>query len=309
MKILITGALGHIGSGLIRELVKIGGYEKIILVDNFLTQRYCSLFNLNRIKNRIYFIQADISQADNIKLIEPNVDIVIHLAAITDAAGSFERAQELKDNNLNSTLNIAEYCIENDSRLIFLSSTSVYGSQENLVSEDCSLEELKPQSPYAEMKLEEEFCLSRLARDKNLKVSICRFGTIFGVSSGMRFHTAVNKFCYQAALGQPITVWKTAMNQKRPYLGIVDASRAIMHIANKNLFNGEVYNILSGNYTVGQIINYIRECVDDVRIDFVDNKIMNQLSYEVSDAKFRLTGYESKDNIELDIKETIMLLT
>ena len=40
MKILITGALGHIGSGLIRELVKIGGYEKIILVDNFLTQRY-----------------------------------------------------------------------------------------------------------------------------------------------------------------------------------------------------------------------------------------------------------------------------
>jgi len=98
------------------------------------------------------------------------------------------------------------------------------------------------------------------------------------------------------------------MNQKRPYLGIVDASRAIMHIADKHLFKGEIYNILSGNYTVGQIINYIRECINEVHVDFVENKIMNQLSYEVSDAKFRLTGYAPKDDIQLDIRKTIMLL-
>ena len=48
-----------------------------------------------------------------------------------------------------------------------------------------------------------------------MKFIILRFGTIYGVSSGMRFHTAVNKFCYQAAFNKPLTVWKTALNQKK----------------------------------------------------------------------------------------------
>ena len=55
---------------------------------------------------------------------------------------------------------------------------------------------------------------------KGLKGVSCRFGTIFGASPGMRFHTAVNKFCWQAVMGQPITVWSTAYDQKRPYLEV-----------------------------------------------------------------------------------------
>ena len=62
-----------------------------------------------------------------------------------------------------------------------------------------------------------------------LRFITCRFGTIFGTSIGMRFHTAVNKFCWQAVIGQPITVWRTALHQYRPYLDLKDAVKAIVY--------------------------------------------------------------------------------
>ena len=65
---------------------------------------------------------------------------------------------------------------------------------------------------------------------KNLKGIILRLGTIFGVSKGMRFHTAVNKFCYQAAFKKPLTIWKTAYDQKRPYLDLQDACAVVEFI-------------------------------------------------------------------------------
>ena len=80
---------------------------------------------------------------------------------------------------------------------------------------------------------------------EKLRAIICRFGTIYGFSPGIRFHTAVNKFCFQAVFNQKITIWKTAYNQKRPYLDLIDAVNAIAFIINQNIFDGEVYNILT----------------------------------------------------------------
>ncbi len=107
--------------------------------------------------------------------------------------------------------------------LFYVSTTSVYGTQEAEVDENCTLEELKPQSPYAETKLKEESLLKEMGLKSDLRFIICRFGTIFGASPGMRFHTAVNKFCFQSVIGSPVTVWRTALNQVRPYLDLDEA--------------------------------------------------------------------------------------
>ena len=289
MKIVITGALGHIGSRLIRDLPYSFPDSEVVMVDNLMTQRYCSLFNLPKVGN-YRFIEGDITQMDLHPLLE-GAHVAVHLAAITDAAGSFDRSEMVEFNNFNATRRLAEACSELGVRLITLSSTSVYGTQADLVDEDCTEEELKPQSPYATTKLKEERLVQQLVREKNLKAAICRFGTIFGDSPGMRFHTAVNKFCWQAAMGLPVTVWNTAYDQKRPYLDLSDASRAIAHIIMKDLFSGKIYNVLTLNATVRDIIDTIRSFVPTLEVSFVDNMIMNQLSYVVSDAKFRETGY------------------
>lgn len=307
MKIVITGALGHIGSQLLRDLACEFPQAEIVLIDSLVTQRFASLFNLPAI-GRYRFIEGDVTAMDLLPHFD-GVHVVIHLAAITDAAGSFDRAAELEANNYQGTENVAHACAVTGVRLILLSSTSVYGTHNSLVSEDCSDDELRPQSPYALTKLKEERLVAEMCKSKkSLKAVSCRFGTIFGPSPGMRFHTAVNKFCWQAVMGQPITVWSTAYEQKRPYLDLCDASRAIAFFIRKNLFDGRIYNVLTLNATVCQIVDTIREFVPELEVCFVDSKIMNQLSYEVCSDRLRLEGFTYAGDLRRGIGETINLL-
>ena len=306
MKIIVTGAIGHIGSYIIRDLGVFFPGSNIVMIDNMMTQRFPSLFNLPSHAN-YRFIEGDVNQM-NLRSVFVDADVVIHLAAITDAAGSIDKAEELEANNFQSTLKVAEACIETDASLIAISSTSVYGTQNDKVDENCLESELQPQSPYATTKLKEEELISNLSKEKGLKSIHCRFGTIFGASPGMRFHTAVNKFCWQAVMNQPITVWSTAYDQKRPYLDLLDASRAIAFIIKNNIFDGRIYNVLTSNCTVREVVDIIKEFVPNLEIEFVDSRIMNQLSYEVICDRFKSKGFVFSGNMRRGIEETIDLL-
>lgn len=302
MKVVITGALGHIGSRLIRELP---GAEVVIL-DDLSTQRYVSLFDLPK-HSRYHFHQVDVRTVD----LEPfftGADAVIHLAALTDAASSFERAEQVEEVNFGATVRVAEACAAAGAPLLFLSTTSVYGTQNEIVDEDCGESELQPQSPYAVSKLRAERALTELGATRGLRFVTCRFGTIFGISPGMRFHTAVNKFIWQACLGIPITVWRSALDQRRPYLDLSDAVRAIALILDRKLFDNRVYNVLTLNATVREIVDAIRAHVPDLVTELVDSRIMNQLSYTVSDARFRAAGFDVRGDLQRGVAETVELL-
>lgn len=305
MKIIITGALGHIGSRVVRELPGVFPGSEIIMIDNLLTQRYASLFNLP-VEGDYRFHEANILTAD-LKPIFNGADAVLHLAAITDAAGSFQNREQVETVNYEATVKVAEVCKELGCPMIHLSSTSVYGTQKEVVEEDCSPEDLKPQSPYAETKLKEEDYLRSLGSDEQFRFAIFRFGTICGTSPGMRFHTAINKFCWQAVMRQPLTVWTTAKNQKRPYLALSDAIGAISYFMKKELYDGETYNVLTDNLTVESIIEIIGQLIPQVQVQYVDSEIMNQLSYEVSSHKICRTGFKFSGSVRENIIETINL--
>ena len=100
-----------------------------------------------------------------------------------------------------------------------------------LVSEDCTLEELKPQSPYATTKLKEETVGAVAGEETAACGRSCSASARFSAPrAGMRYHTAVNKFCWQAVMKQPLSIWHSAYDQKRPYLDLVDAIRAIAFV-------------------------------------------------------------------------------
>jgi nucleoside-diphosphate-sugar epimerase len=307
MKIVVTGALGHIGSLLIRELPAIFPGAEIVMIDDMSTQRYCSLFNLPK-TGRYRFLETDVLTAD-LTSIFGGAAVVVHLAAITDAANSFQIKEEVEQVNYTGTERVAQACRRVGCSLIFPSTTSVYGPQADAVDENCSPGDLNPQSPYAEAKLEAEQMLQNLGSEVGLKYVTCRFGTIFGTSIGMRFHTAVNKFCWQAVMAQPLTVWKTAMCQYRPYLDLGDAVAAINFIIQNKLYNGNVYNVVTTNTTISNIVDIISALVPDIAIAYVDTPIMNQLSYHVSSRRFSDLGFEFKGNLEQEIGKTIDLLS
>jgi len=306
-QVLITGGLGHIGSYLIRSS---HSYD-VTVVDDLSTERYCSLFNFKNGEQKISFQKRDFDDLSVRELSQ--FDIIIHLAAKTNAAASFGCRDDIEKINVNRTSNLIDKASSAGIKLfVFPSSTSVYGVAKDIVTED-DLECVNPQSPYAESKIE----IERILQSCKMPHVIFRFGTIFGTSPGMRFHTAVNKFCFQACIGEPLTVWKENFNQKRPYLDLLDASAVINlaccmiderpHETNRICFN-QIYNVATGNYTAAEVIQEIRKRVD-VKVEMVNTPLLNQYSYEVSCRKISETGFSAKGSLKDGIKHTLELLS
>tara|TARA_Y200000002_G_C22625727_1_gene640164 strand:+ start:148 stop:1062 length:915 start_codon:yes stop_codon:yes gene_type:complete len=296
MKLLITGGLGHIGSYVLKRIVSLKIIDKIYVVDNISNQRYNVLFKLSN--KKIEFIYGDLSKEETIKII-PKANITLHLASKTNAEESFENKKEIVKNNLGAFKNIVSYCKKNNSKLIHISSTSIYDPTNNFITE---LEKPNPQSPYAEIKLKEE---NILKKSKNIKFITLRFATISGYSDGMRFHTVVNKFCFNSVMNIPIPIWGSALNLVRPYLSLKDAYKVITYLIKKNYFDNSFYNVLSENRTLKEILKIIKKYSFNTKIKFIKSKILQRASFKTSKRKIQSLGINLNSKIENDIRETL----
>jgi UDP-glucose 4-epimerase len=303
MKILITGACGHIGSYFIENLYKIKKVKKAILIDNLKSNRFNSLFNTNK-KNKVEFYLKDLNDIQSLDQFK-NISIVFHFASMTNAEKSFGKEKEMFSNNLNCLKTVIKFCEKTNAKLVHLSSTSVYSKQAALIDETCEKKYLKPQSPYAKIKIMEENILKK--NTKLIKYNTFRFGTIAGVSKGIKFHTAVNSFCLNAAIGERIKVYKTALHQYRPYLSLEDAFKLFKFCIDKNFFENDIYNVVSNNFTVNQIINKIKKLKKNIKISYVSSAIMNQLSYHVDKKKLSNRGLFLNSNLDRDVADTLNL--
>jgi UDP-glucose 4-epimerase len=306
MRLLVTGALGHIGSALIKEYSKREDIELIRILDNLSTQRFCTLFELPQ-NVKCEFIEGDINDKEVLKRSTKDIDVVIHLAGIIDAPSTIKHPELTHKINFEGVKNVYEASLNSGvKKFLFPSTTSVYGEAEGIVSEDSPEEVYKPSSPYAEAKRKAEIFIQNSSRENGFNTNVLRMGTIFGASIGMRFQTAVNKFCYLASLKKPLTVWDSALNSKRPYLGLNDNIRTFRFLEEKGV-PGELYNVLTENFAMGDIINAVRKFVPDVKIEITKSPILNQKSYEVSNERIKNLGFEFKDNLEDEIGRTISL--
>ena len=306
MRIVVTGALGYIGSRLVPALGASFADVDLVLIDNLSAQPSCPLSALGTDRaNRFY--EADVLTADLDELFD-GADAVVHLAAIADAAGSFDYPGTIERINHAGTLRVAQACIRAGASLAFPSTTSVYGTSSGHVAEDCDPAELHPQSPYASIKLESERKLAAFQNDSGLRHSVFRFGTVFGPSPGMKFMTAVNKFCRQAVEGDPITVWRTAMDQQRPYLEIGDAVAALTFALRHDLFNGDVFNVVTVNTTVRSVLSDISAFIPDFVVQCVESPAMNAFSFSVDSGRFGRAGFLSGGKLRDGIEATIRSL-
>ena len=300
MNLLVTGGMGHIGSKLINKLSSLDKVKKITIIDNFSSERYISFINLKN-RKKIIFFDEDLVHF-NLNKIKTKIDCVIHLASTTNAEKSFSNKKSVLDNNVECTKKILALSKKN-TKIIFASSTSVYGSQYKIINSKNNQQNISPQSPYAQSKI---LC-ENIIKKRSENYCIMRFGTIFGMSDGMRFHTAINKFCYQAAMDKKITIWEKFYKKKRPYLDLDDCVKSIIFtIFNKKIKN-ETLDVVSINLKVIDIINEI-EKLKIIKKSFVNTKILNQLSYEVHsdrliDLKFKFNG-----NLFSSINKTIKKL-
>ena len=120
MKILITGALGHIGSYVAENIYKIKKVKETILIDNLKSNGPSSLYNLNK-KSKLSFYIRDLNNKKSLNDFK-NIDYLIHCASMTNAERSFEREKEMTQNNLNCLNTVINFCKSKKVKLIHISS-------------------------------------------------------------------------------------------------------------------------------------------------------------------------------------------
>ena len=123
MNIAVTGGAGFIGSHIVEKLVERG--DNVIVIDNLYTGKK---ENLKAVWNKIDFSEMDIRNFDLLKTKLKNIDGIFHEAALASVQDSFVKSEEYQDVNVNGTENIFKLAKEFGFKVVYASSSSVYGN-------------------------------------------------------------------------------------------------------------------------------------------------------------------------------------
>ena len=302
MRVVVTGALGYVGSQLIRSRWP-ATVDELILIDNLSTQQPTTLFDaVPQCPMRV--VEADVRRLDLQRLLQPR-DVVIHLAAIAGVEADTYTAADLADVNVRGTRRVAEACAASGARLVFLSSTSVYGGYDGAVDETTALEAHPPTYAYAISKWQAEQEIEAIGAER-LDYVVLRCGTIYGPSPASRFHTAISRFCWQATIGAPLSVWTTAIDQRRPYLDLDDAVRAIQFLMVPRRYH--LYNAVTETATVREVVAILSDLVPGVTIEHVDSPAMTARSQDVAAARLADEGFACEGGLRRAISRLLARL-
>ena len=149
MRYVVTGGAGFVGSNLVKLLVKEG--HDVLVIDNLVKGKK---ENLTEVLEKIEFANLDIRNYDDIEKNFRDLDGVFHQAALTVVQDSFSNPQEYHDVNVVGTENIFKLSKKYDVKVVYASSSSVYGHQNIMPIKENALR--NPINPYGQTKLDDE---------------------------------------------------------------------------------------------------------------------------------------------------------
>ena len=147
MKFIVTGGAGFIGSNIVKKLVSRG--DEVIVIDNLNTGKE---ENLISVKDKIIFFKDSILNLELLEKQTENIDGMFHQAALASVQDSFTKPEEYQNVNVNGTENILKLAKKNNFKVVYASSSSVYGNPEKIPIKESY--DKNPINPYAETKLE-----------------------------------------------------------------------------------------------------------------------------------------------------------
>lgn len=282
MKILITGNLGYVGPGLIKELRKYHPEATLIGYDIGYFAKHITNVSISPESFLDLQYYGDVRNFD--ENILNGVDTVISLAAISNDPIGNQFEQVTMDINYQATIDIAKMAKRKQVRkFVFASSCSVYGAAEDAPRTETSA--LNPLTAYAKSKVMSEETLSTLA-DDNFQVTCLRFATACGMSERLRLDLVINDFVAGALTAKEITILSDG-TPWRPLINVLDMARAIrwaFERGNENGGNFIVVNTGSNewNYQVKDLALAIKEILPEISVSINENAEPDKRSYRVN---------------------------
>lgn len=265
MRALVTGGAGYIGSLLCSRLLAEG--HDVIAVDKLLFGGDSLLPFIGH--PRFRFELRDLTESGCDDLL-PSIEVVYHLAAIVGFPACRDIGEPAaRRYNVDATKSMFEVAeAAGVARFVFASTYSNYG----IATDDRPVDEtssLRPQSLYAETKIEAERYLIGRAAGSRCAPIIPRFTTLFGVSPRTRFDLIVNQFVLEALTRRRLVIYQG--DYRRAFVHVRDIVRALLLFATAPLdqVRGEIFNVGDddGNHSKSEIVDMVCSAIPGVEVE------------------------------------------
>ena len=296
MKILITGGAGYLGSIMTPYLL--GKGHEVTVIDNF-------LFRQNSLADCCQYdtfsiVRGDCRDADNIKPLLKEADVIIPLAALVGAPMCNDDKLAAESVNHGAVKLLCDLA-STDQRIIMPITNSGYGVGEE--GKFCTEETpLRPITLYGKTKVaaEEEV----LARDNSISF---RLATVFGMAPRMRLDLLVNDFVYRAVNDRALLIFEGHF--KRNYIHVRDIARVFEHaIDNFDTMKGKPYNagLEEANLSKLELCAKIQEHLPKfVYVEAEVGEDPDKRDYIVSNQRLLETGFNTQWDLDRGIRELI----
>ena len=195
MKYIVTGGAGFIGSNIVKKLVARG--DSVTVIDNLNTGKE---ENLKSVRDKIIFFNDSILNTNLLEKETEGVDGVFHQAALASVQDSFSKPEEYHNVNVNGTENILKLAEKNKFKVVYASSSSVYGNPERIpIKEEDSK---NPINPYAETKLQKEELAKKYSK-LGVKIIGLRYFNVFGKGQSKEYAGVLKLFLERIRDGLP----------------------------------------------------------------------------------------------------------
>ena len=299
-KIVITGALGYIGTELCKLYSGFSWKYEVVAIDNrFISER------VNELKRRkIKFVQADILNLDQIKTYIRDAEVVHHLAGITDVAyvkknSNPDQDEKIKKVAIDGTANILNSM--NDNATIVFPSTHVVF--EGLKKPKKNVDENEKTSSFL------AYSSSKVVNENQIinsgkKYAIFRLGSVYGFSTDtMRINIMPNLFSKIASQDGVIKLFGGGV-QYKSLVPLIDVARCFKFVEENKKFNDGIYNLTKENTTVKEVALICKKINPKIKIVETNDEVPNK-GYTLSNKKLLNTGFEFVNNLETCIEEMI----
>jgi nucleoside-diphosphate-sugar epimerase len=249
---LVTGGAGFIGSNLVAALLERG--DDVRILDNFSTGFRANLEGLD-----VDIVEGELRSYERVHAATRGIEVVYHLGALGSVPRSVQDPLTSSAVNVEGTLNVLLAARdEGVRRVIFSSSTSVYGSTRELPTLESTPPD--PISPYGVAKLAaERYCISFSRVYHSFETVVLRYFNVFGPrqSPHSQYAAAVPLFIAAVDQGEPVTIYGDG-EQSRDFTYVANVVDATIRAAEAADVSGRIFNVAAGSPAT---LNHVAETI------------------------------------------------